>query len=53
VDAGKLIHSIITKNDLINKSPINQLPTGDIAFGTMLAAVLVYRVEPANYISCG
>jgi hypothetical protein len=36
-----------------NKPVINQSPIADIGFGTMLAAVLVHRVEPANYISCG
>ena len=42
-----------SKNILKDKPVINQSPIADIGFGTMLAAVLVHRVEPANYISCG
>lgn len=41
------------KNILKDKPVINQPAIADIGFGTMLAAVLVHRVDPADYIGCG
>jgi len=50
---GKSYNQITVKSKLKNNPVINQLPIANIVFGTMLAAALVHRVEPADYTGCG